>query len=191
LALAFRYLNPLASILILAAVLTYTLLYTLRFKRRSPWGTVTGGIPGALPVLIGYAASANSLGLDCLILFTVLLLWQPPHFWSLALEYRRDYRTAGIPVLPVTHGEGYTKLLIFIYASAMLPASLSLWLFGFCSAWYAGAALSCGLVFLAACWFSICRSRCFAIAFSASILYLMLLFTAIVGDICFIQGTIR
>ncbi len=188
--LAIRYLNPLACLLILAAVLTYTLIYTLRFKRRSPWGAVTGGIPGALPVLIGYAATVNAVGLDCLILFTVMLLWQPPHFWALALEYRRDYRAAGIPVLPVTHGEGYTRLLIFIYATALLPASLSLWLFGFCSAWYAGAALVGGLAFLAACWFFTCRSRRFVMAFSASILYLMLLFAAIVGDICFIQGAL-
>ena len=84
----------------------------------------------------------------------------------------------------------YTKLLIFIYASAMLPASLSLWLFGFCSAWYAGAALSGGLVFLAASWFFICRSRRFVMAFSASILYLMFLFAVIVGDICFFQGAL-
>jgi protoheme IX farnesyltransferase len=187
-ALALRYLNPLACILILGAVLTYTLLYTLRFKRRSPWGAVTGGIPGALPVLIGYAAAANSIGLDSLILFTVMILWQPPHFWSLALEYRRDYRAAGVPVLAITHGERYTKILILLYATALLPASLSLWLFGFCSAWYAGAAMAVGFAFLAACWFFICRSRRFAMAFRASILYLMLLFAAIVGDICFLQG---
>jgi protoheme IX farnesyltransferase len=190
LALAIRYLDPLTSILILAAVLTYTLLYTLRFKRRSPWGTVTGGIPGALPVLIGCAATTHSIGFDSLILFTVMLLWQPPHFWSLALEYRRDYRAAGLPVLAVTHGEGYTKLLIFIYATALLPTSLSLWMFGFCSVLYAGAALASGLAFLAACWFLICRSRRFVMAFSASILYLMFLFAAIVGDICFIQGAL-
>jgi protoheme IX farnesyltransferase len=186
-ALAILYLNPLVCILILGAVLSYTLLYTLRCKRRSPWGAVTGGIPGALPVLIGYAASANSIGLDSVILFTVMLLWQPPHFWALALEYRRDYRAAGVPVLALTHGERYTRILILLYVTALLPSSLSLWLFGFCSAWYAACALAGGIAFLAACWFFICGNRRFAMAFSASILYLMLLFTAIVGDICFIQ----
>lgn len=190
LVLAILYLDPLVSILILAAVIFYAFLYTLRFKRRSPWGTVTGGIPGALPVLIGYAATTHSVRLDGIILFIVMLLWQPPHFWALALEYRRDYQAAGIPVLPVTHGERYTKFLIFIYATALLPASLSLWLFGFCSPWYAGAALACGLAFLGACWFFICRSRRFAMAFGASILYLMILFAAIICDICFIQGAL-
>jgi protoheme IX farnesyltransferase len=187
-ALALHYINPLACILILGAVLTYTLLYTLRSKRRSPWGAITGGIPGALPVLVGAAASVNSIGLDSLILFAVMILWQPPHFWSLALEYRRDYRAAGVPVLVITHGEWYTRALILLYATALLPASLSLWLFGYCSEWYAGIALAIGIAYLAACWFFICRSRRFAMAFSASILYLMLLFAAIVGDICLIQG---
>jgi protoheme IX farnesyltransferase len=189
--LAFRFLGPLAFLLILAAVLTYTLLYTLRLKRCSPWGTVTGGIPGALPVLIGYAALAHSLGLDSFILFTVMLLWQPPHFWSLALEYRRDYLAAGLPVLAVTHGERYAGILIFLYASAMLPASLSLWLFGFCSAWYAGCALLSGVAFLGACYLFIFRSRRFAMAFNASIIYLVFLFAAIIVDICFIQGGMR
>lgn len=186
--LAFRFLGPLAFLLILAAVLTYTLLYTLCLKRWSPWGTVTGGIPGALPVLIGYAATAHSFGLDSIILFTVMLLWQPPHFWSLALEYSRDYQAAGVPVLAVTHGERYAGILIFLYASALLPASLSLWLFGFCSAWYAVCALLSGVAFLGACYLFIIRSRRFAMAFNASILYLIFLFAAIIGDICFIKG---
>ena len=186
--LAFHFLGPLAFLLILVAVLTYTLLYTLLLKRSTPWGTVTGGIPGALPVLIGYAAMVHSLGLDSIILFTVLLLWQPPHFWSLALEYRRDYLAAGVPVLAVTHGERYAGILIFLYATALLPASLSLWLFGFCSTWYAGCALLSGVAFLAACYFFIFRSRRFAMAFNASILYLVFLFAAIIGDICIIQG---
>jgi protoheme IX farnesyltransferase len=185
--LACRFLGPLAFLLILVAVLTYTLLYTLCLKRYSPWGTVTGGVPGALPVLIGYAATAHSLGLDSIILFTVMLLWQPPHFWSLALEHRRDYLSADVPVLSVTHGERYAGLLILLYASALLPASLSLWLFGFCSTWYAVCALLSGVAYLGACYHYIFRSRRFSMAFTASILYLIFLFTAIVGDICFIQ----
>ena len=185
--LALRYLGSLTFYLILAAVLSYTLLYTLRLKRRSPWGAVPGGIPGALPALIGYAAAAHTLRLDAVILFAVMLLWQPPHFWALALEYRHDYTAAGLPVLPAVHGEKFTRLLIFIYATALLPASLALWLFGFCSSWYAGAALACWVGFLAACYFFLVRTRRCAVAFRASILYLMLLFAAIVGDICCIQ----
>ncbi|HLO26969.1 MAG TPA: protoheme IX farnesyltransferase, partial [Geobacteraceae bacterium] len=106
--LSLRCLGTLAFSLILTAVLAYTLLYTLRLKRRSPWGAIPGGIPGALPVLIGYAATAHTLRLDGIILFIVMLLWQPPHFWALALEYQQDYASAGVPVLPATHGERYT-----------------------------------------------------------------------------------
>jgi protoheme IX farnesyltransferase len=187
LALALRYLNLLAFTLTLAAVLSYSLLYTLRLKRRSPWGAVPGGIPGALPVLIGYAATSHALGLDAIILFVVMLLWQPPHFWALALAYRRDYAAAGVPVLPVVHGERFTKLLVFIYATALIPASLSLRLFGYCTVWYAGAALACGVAFLAACYFALIRTNRYAAAFSASILYLLLLLAAILCDICFVQ----
>ncbi len=189
--LSLRSLGNLASFLILAAVLSYTLLYTLRLKRHSPWGAVPGGISGALPVLIGYAAVAHTVRLDGVILFAVMLLWQPPHFWALALEYRRDYAAAGVPVLSVAHGENCTRLLIFVYATALVPASLSLWLFGFCSSWYAGAALACGAAFLTACYLFLVRTRRCAVAFSASIIYLMLLLFAIIGDICFIQGPIR
>lgn len=185
--LAFSCLGPLACSLILAAVLAYTLLYTLRLKRCSPWGAIPGGVPGALPVLIGYAATAHTLRLDGIILFVVMLLWQPSHFWALALEYRHDYMAAGVPVLPATHGEKYAKLLILVYVTALVPASLALWLFGFCSPWYAGAALACGSAFLAASYLFLVRTRRFSLVFSASILYLILLFAAIVGDICFIQ----
>jgi len=186
-ALATRFLDHLTLALILAAALSYTLLYTFGAKRRSPWGAIIGGIPGALPVLAGYTAIAHSVGLDGIILFVVMLLWQPPHFWALALEYRHDYRAAAVPVLSVTHGMRYAELLVFIYASALLPASLLLWLFGFCSVWYAGAALIGGLSFLAACYRFIIRTDRYAMAFNASIIYLTFLFAAIVGDICFIQ----
>ena len=188
--LAILCLDTLVSILILTAVISYAFLYTLRLKRRSPWGTVAGGIPGALPVLVGYAAAAHTLRLDAIILFTIMLLWQPPHFWALALEYKSDYRAAGIPVLPVIYGERYTKILIFIYATALLPASLSLWLFGFCSTWYAVCAMICGAVYLTANFLFIVRSERFNLAFRASILYLTLLLLAIVVDICFFRGAL-
>ncbi len=188
--LAGHYLDSLTLALILAAALSYTLLYTFGVKRRSPWGAVIGGIPGALPVLIGHTAIAHSIRLDGMILFLVMLLWQPPHFWTLALEYRRDYRAAGIPVLSITHGMRYAELLVFIYVSALIPASLLLWLFGFCSAWYGSAALICGVSFLWACYSFIIKTDRFAMAFNASIIYLVLLFMAIIGDLCLGQWRI-
>ncbi len=186
--LAGRYLDPLVPAIILAAALSYTLLYTFGVKRRTPWGAVIGGIPGALPVLAGYTAIAHSVRLDGMILFIVMLLWQPPHFWALALEYRHDYRAAGIPVLSITHGMRYAELFIFIYISALIPTSLLLWLFGFCSAWYAFTTLISGVSFLAACYCFIIRTDRFAMAFNASIIYLTFLFVAVIGDICFFHG---
>lgn len=187
LAMALRYLNLLAFVLTLTAVLSYTLLYTLRLKRHSPWGAVPGGVPGALPVLIGYAATGHPIGFGGIILFSVMLLWQPPHFWALALSHRHDYAAAGLPVLPVVYGERYTKLLVFIYATALIPASLSLRLFGYCTVWYAGAALVGGGAFLTTCCFTMVRNDRPATAFSASVLYLLFLLAAILCDICFLH----
>jgi len=181
--LSLRYLNPVAALLTLAAVLSYTVLYTLFFKRRSPYGTIPGGIPGALPVLIGYASVSPQIGADGIILFLLMILWQPPHFWSLALKYQDDYRVAGIPVLPVALGEPYTKALIFLYAVALLPMSLSLWALGYCSAGYAAVALLLGSGYLISCYRHVVASRRFGRAFAASILYLMALFLAIVVDV--------
>ncbi len=186
--LAIHYLNPLTLTLILAAVLSYGLLYTLCLKRRSPWGAVLGGIPGALPVLVGYAAVANCVRIDGIILFAVMLLWQPSHFWALALENNDDYRAASMPVLPVTHGKRFTAVFTLIFAASLIPASLLLWSTGFCSGKYAWAALIAGAAFLASCYLFIVRKERFALAFNASIIYLTLLFAAIIGDICFFGG---
>ncbi len=185
--LAVRYLNPFTLALILTAVLSYGLLYTACLKRRSPWAAVIGGVPGALPVLVGYAAVAGCVRLDGIILFAVMLLWQPPHFWSLALGYLEDYRAAGIPVLPLTHGKGVAKLFILVFISFLIPVSLLIWLLGFCSAWYGLAALADGVAYISACYFFVRRER-FLFAFNASIIYLTLLFAAIICDICFFSG---
>ena len=186
--LALNFLSLQVFLLILAASLSYTLLYTLSLKRLSPWGAVPGGIPGALPVLIGYTSAAHTVRLDGIILFIFMLLWQPPHFWSLALGYRKEYEGAGVPVMPVARGVRFTKLLILVYAAALIPASLSLWLFGYCSIGYGAFALTCGIAFLSACCFSLVDSRRSGIIFCASIIYLLLLFAAIIVDVCFIQG---
>ncbi len=183
LAVSFRYLNAVAALLVLAAVLSYSLLYTLCWKRRSPYGTIPGGLPGALPVLIGYAAVAGRVGLDGAILFLVMLLWQPPHFWALALKYQEDYRAAGVPVMPVAFGEPYTRVFIFLYAVALLPLSLALWVFGFCSGWFAGAAAALWGFFLLSCYRNVVAARRFGKAFGASIIYMMGLLLAVIVDV--------
>jgi protoheme IX farnesyltransferase len=183
LSLSLLRLNPLAASLTLAAILSYTVVYTLYLKRRSPFGAVPGGIPGALPVLIGYASVSGRIGPDALVLFAVMLLWQPPHFWALALEYREDYAAAGVPVLPVAMGEAYTKALIFLYATALVPASLGLWLLGAASASFAVVAVVAGAAYLAACYAFVFRSPRYVFAFRASILYLAVLLLALVADV--------
>ncbi|MBI5419858.1 MAG: protoheme IX farnesyltransferase [Deltaproteobacteria bacterium] len=183
LAASWRFLNGMATVFLLAAVASYTVIYTLYFKRRSPYGTVPGGIPGALPVLIGYAAVEPRLGADGVLLFLLMLLWQPPHFWALALKYQEDYRSAGVPVLPVALGEPYTKILIFIYAAALLPLSLGLWWIGVCTGGYAAAAVVLGVFFLCSCLRNIVFVKRFGRAFGASILYITGLLVAIILDV--------
>lgn len=180
--LAASRVNPATAVLIGAAVFTYAVLYTLWFKRRSPFGAVPGGIPGALPVLIGYAAVAGTVRADGLALFVLMLLWQPPHFWALSLKYREDYAAAGVPVLPAVMGVGYAKLLIFLYASALLPASAAVWLLGGRSAAFLAFGILDGALFLAACHAFIVRSDRYGTAFKASILYLAMMLLAIVAD---------
>ena len=188
LAVSGLFLNATATMLLLGAVAGYTLLYTLFLKRRSPYGTVPGGIPGALPVLIGYAAVEPHIGADGFLLFLLMLLWQPPHFWTLALQCQDEYRSAGIPVLPVALGEPYTKILVFLYAAALLPLSLCLWWLGYCSPYFAAAALVLGAGFLYSCYRNIVASRRFGKAFGASIIYILGLLLAVIVDISIRQG---
>jgi protoheme IX farnesyltransferase len=183
LALSWRFLSATSTILLLGAVGSYTVLYTLYLKRRSPYGTVPGGIPGALPVLIGYTAVEPHLGADGVLLFLLMLLWQPPHFWSLALKYQEDYRSAGFPVMPVALGETYTKILIFAYAAALLPLSLGLWGLGYCSSLYALVVLSLGGFLLFSCYRNLVAAPRFGRAFGASIIYILGLLLAVIIDV--------
>jgi protoheme IX farnesyltransferase len=181
--IAFATLNFVSGLLLAAAVISYTFLYTLVMKRRSPYGTVAGAIPGALPVLIGYSAVNPHIGLDGVILFFIMLLWQPPHFLALALKHKDEYAVAGIPVMPVALGEPYTKVFLFMYSAALPPLTLSLWLFGYCSAYFAGAASLMGLIFIFVYYKSAVQARRFGRAFGASIVYIMAVLLAVVLDV--------
>ena len=176
-------LNKVTALLIIAAVTSYVFIYTLYLKRSSPYGTVTGGIPGALPVLIGYSAVSPHIGLDGFILFFVMLLWQPPHFLALALKYRGQYAAAGIPVMPVALGEAYTKTFIFIYATSLLPISFSLFLLGYCSIYFAVISVSLGIFLLALYYIQLVRNSAYGRAFGASIFYIIAVLTAVVADL--------
>ncbi|HEU5360019.1 MAG TPA: protoheme IX farnesyltransferase [Candidatus Deferrimicrobiaceae bacterium] len=180
---SYLFLHGLTVALVLAAVLSYTILYTCFLKRRSPYGTIPGGIPGALPVLIGYSAVAGRIGMDGVILFLAMILWQPPHFWALALAHREEYREAGIPVLPVALGEPYTKILLFLYAVSLLPATLALWAFGYCSVFFAWAAFALWSGFLWSCYRNVVVRSRYRRAFGASILYILGILAAVIADV--------
>ena len=139
--------NWLAAALTLAAILYYDLVYTLWLKRTTPYNTVWGGVCGALPVLIGWAAVTGSLAWPAWALFAVVFLWQPPHFYALAIRFRDDYARAGIPMLPVVASLRRVSVESVVYAWLTLAASLALWPLGM-SPVYGVAAVGFGALFV-------------------------------------------
>jgi protoheme IX farnesyltransferase len=185
---SFYYLNYVSAVLIIAAILSYTLLYTLYLKRSSPFGTILGGLPGALPVLIGYAAVQPDIGLDGYILFAFMMLWQPPHFWALAQKYKLDYKKAGVPVMPVAMGTKFTNIMILIYSVSLLPLSLSFWFLGYASAYYAILAIIFGGYFEYVIIKSTITNSGYGRAFAISIFYMLGIMAALILDLSFNQG---
>jgi len=119
--------NLLSAFLTLVAMLFYVFVYTVWLKRSTPQNIVIGGVAGALPPLIGWAAVTNAVELPAFILFAIVFFWTPPHFWCLALRYSGDYRMAGIPMLPVTHGEEETRWHIVLYSMLLVAVTLLLY----------------------------------------------------------------
>jgi len=181
--ISFYFLNRVNTILIISAILSYTLLYTLYLKRSSPYGTILGGLPGAIPVLIGYSAVNPRIGIDGIILFLFMVLWQPPHFWALAQKYREDYKKAGVPVMPVALGTKYTNIFILLYSLSLLPLSLSLWFFGYCSSYYAIMAIVFGAYFEYVMVQSALKNSNYGKAFGVSILYMLAIMASLIIDI--------
>jgi len=126
-AILFYLVNPLTAILVQATTFFYVVIYTIWLKRSSPLCTEIGGIAGAMPPVIGWAAVTNDIGWPALMMFLIMFIWQPPHFWALALLRKDEYRKAKLPMLPVTHGDRATKIRMLIYTVALLPASLAMY----------------------------------------------------------------
>jgi len=176
--------NLLAAALAASAILFYVLVYTVLLKRSTPQNIVIGGAAGAVPVLVGWAAATGTVAAPAWVLFAVVFLWTPPHFWALALKHAPDYRAAGVPMLPVTAGVDATTLQILLYAVAVVAASAVLvpvagmgWLYAVAAAllgaWFVGHAVRLRLD----------RSVLIAMRlFRASIWYLGLLFAAVAAD---------
>jgi len=179
--------NLLAASLSLVAILIYVLLYTLVLKRRTPQNIVWGGTAGCMPVLIGWAAVTNSLSWEALILFGIIFLWTPPHYWPLSMKYRADYKTAGVPMLAVVRGRVVVGLQIVLYAWAMVACSLLLIPVGHMGLIYSATAVIAGAWFLYESHRLYSRSiRDLEIkpmrVFHGSITYLTLIFLAVAID---------
>lgn len=139
--------NLVAAILLCVTILFYVVVYTMWLKRRTAQNIVIGGASGAFPPMIAWAAVTGDISLNSLVLFAIIFMWTPPHFWALSLFACKDYESAGIPMLPVVRGEKATKNQIMIYTIAMVGVSLLPWILGFAGLIYAVAALLLGGMF--------------------------------------------
>ena len=184
LTLLYLLVNPLTMWLTLATFVGYAVVYTILLKPLTPQNIVIGGASGAMPPVLGWAAVTGTISHDALLLFLIIFAWTPPHFWALALYRKNEYARAGVPMLPVTHGDRFTRLHVLFYTVVLVAVTL----LPFCTR-------MSGMIYLAAAaglggWFLIYAVRiCVAYSdelaqrtFRYSILYLSLLFAALLAD---------
>jgi protoheme IX farnesyltransferase len=179
-------LNITAAALLAFAIFFYVVVYTMWLKRRTPQNIVIGGAAGALPPVIGWAAVTGSIGLEPVILFLIIVLWTPPHFWALSLNRADEYARAGVPMLPVVAGRTATTRQILSYSILLLPISLLPCAVGFAGLLFGTAAAICGAI-LVALVFQLHGSRgthrlAAQRLFSFSIVYLFALFAALLAS---------
>ena len=148
LVILYRYVNELTMWLTLATFVGYAIIYTVLLKPATPQNIVIGGASGAMPPVLGWSAVTGDVGPEALILFLIIFVWTPPHFWSLALYRVRDYANAGLPMLPVTHGRRYTQLQILLYTCALVAVTLLPYAIRMSGPLYLAAALALGSVFI-------------------------------------------
>jgi heme o synthase len=177
--------NVLSASLALAGFLGYVLVYTVWLKRSTPQNIVIGGAAGAVPPLVGWTAVTGSLDPTALYLFAIVFYWTPPHFWALSLLMKDDYARVGVPMMPVVHGEAETRRQIVLYTSLLIVLTLLPVVFGFFGALYATVAVALGGAFLVhAVRLQRRADRRSALrTYLFSLLYLALLFCAMVADV--------
>jgi protoheme IX farnesyltransferase len=179
-------LNVTAAALLAFTIFFYVVVYTIWLKRSTPQNIVIGGTAGALPPVIGWAAATGEIGLEPLLLFLIIFLWTPPHFWALSLNCSNEYERARIPMLPVVAGRAATTRQILIYSALLVPTSALPWVLGFAGPIYGATAVTCS-VLLVVLALRLNRSstsdrRAARRLFVFSISYLFLLFAALLAD---------
>ena len=180
----YAWVNPLTMWLTLATFVGYAVIYTVILKPLTPQNIVIGGASGAMPPVLGWAAMTNSIGPEALILFLIIFLWTPPHFWALALYRIEDYRKSGLPMLPVTHGNEFTRLQILLYTVILLASCLMPFIYMMSGYLYLIVALIVNLWFCKLAW-DLWRSYSDALArrtFRFSLIHLSVLFAALLLD---------
>ena len=175
-----------AAGLLAFAIFFYVVVYTIWLKRCTPQNIVIGGAAGALPPAIGWAAATGEIGLEPIILFLIVFLWTPPHFWALALNRTDEYARAGIPMLPVVAGRIATTRQILVYSVLLVPISVLPSVLGFAGVIYGGTAVVCGAIFVALAWRLHRSTATDRVApnrlFAFSIFYLFALFAALLAS---------
>ncbi len=180
----YQWVNPLTMWLTFATFVGYAVIYTIILKPRTPQNIVIGGLSGAMPPALGWAAVADAVPGEAWLLVLIIFIWTPPHFWALALYRTKDYANSGLPMLPITHGEKFTRLHILLYSIALLATTLLPYIVGMSGLLYLGTAVALGLIFVGYA-FKLYRAYSDELArklFRFSILYLSLLFAALLAD---------
>jgi protoheme IX farnesyltransferase len=180
----YRWVNPLTMWLTFATFVGYAVIYTVILKPRTPQNIVIGGLSGAMPPALGWAAVADAVPAEAWLLVLIIFIWTPPHFWALALYRTRDYENSGLPMLPVTHGQQFTRLHILLYSIALMATTALPFVIGMSGWLYFLCAMVLGALFVWYAWklyrhYSDELSRKL---FRFSILYLSLLFAALLVD---------
>ena len=180
----YRFVNPLTMWLTLATFVGYAIVYTVLLKPATPQNIVIGGASGAMPPVLGWAAVTNDVAPEALLLFLIIFVWTPPHFWALALYRTQDYAKAGLPMLPVTHGPRYTQLMIVLYTVALVAVTMLPFAIRMSGLLYLASALVLGGVFLL---YAVQLYRDYSdelarATFKYSIYYLAMLFSALLVD---------
>ena len=178
------WVNPLTALLTFFALIGYAVVYTVYLKRATPQNIVIGGIAGAAPPALGWAAVTGQLHPHALLLVLIIFVWTPPHFWALAIFRRDDYARAMVPMLPVTHGVQYTRWQILFYTVLLVAVTVLPWATGMSGLFYLGGALVLGVVFVWYAWRLMDPPDEFfpMRVFNYSIVYLMALFAFLLLD---------